>query len=107
MKSLCLLLLSAFALCAADDPYALTLFRKNSASCHDSTAGAAGRVPQLPVINIKTMTPATIERTLESGIMKTQAAALSADERLKIASLLGTHRIVGRDHPPQDCAAGR
>ena len=88
MKSLCLLLLSAFALCAADDPYALTLFRKNCASCHDSAAGATGRVPQLPVI--KTMTPATIQRTLESGIMKTQAAALSADERLKIASLLGT-----------------
>ena len=36
------------------------------------------------------MTPAAIQKTLESGIMKTQAAPLSADERLKIASLLGT-----------------
>ena len=32
------------------------------------------------------MTPAAIQRTLESGIMKTQAAPLSADERLKIAN---------------------
>lgn len=88
MKSLCFLLLSAVAVNAADDPYALTLFRKHCASCHDSAAGAASRAPQLSVL--KTMTPAAIQKTLESGIMKTQAAALSGDERLKIASLLGT-----------------
>ena len=87
MRSLCLLPVFVFVLSAADDPYALTLFRKNCASCHDSSSGAAGRVPQLSVI--KNMTPAAIQRTLDSGIMKTQAASLSADERLKLATFLG------------------
>ena len=42
-------------MCAADDPYATQLFQKNCASCHDSAAGAQGRVPQLSVL--RTMTP--------------------------------------------------
>ena len=36
------------------------------------------------------MTPAAIQRTLESGVMKQQAAPLSPDERQRIASFLGT-----------------
>src|SRR5580693_10286661 len=88
MKSLYLLLIAPFALWAADDPYATQLFQKHCASCHDSASGAQGRIPQVSVL--KTMTPLAIQRTLESGVMKTQAAPLSADERLKIASLLGT-----------------
>jgi polyvinyl alcohol dehydrogenase (cytochrome) len=73
---------------AADDPYAAQLFQKHCAGCHQSTAGANGRIPQVSVL--KTMTPAAIQKTLDSGVMKTQAAALSADERLRIASLIGT-----------------
>src|SRR5580692_6347378 len=88
MRLLPLLLLAAGLSCAADDPYAAQLFQKHCASCHDSAAGASGRVPQVAVL--KTMTPTAILKTIESGIMKAQAAPLSADERLKIASLLGT-----------------
>jgi polyvinyl alcohol dehydrogenase (cytochrome) len=90
MKILCLLslLLSARLLSAADDPYAAQLFQKHCASCHNSATGAGGRIPQ--VAALKTMTPAAIQRTLDGGVMKTQAAPLSADERLKIATFLGT-----------------
>ena len=54
------------------------------------------------------MTPAAIQRTLESGVMKTQAAPLSADERLKIASLLGTALTAERrpDELANRCSAG-
>ncbi|MBZ5579166.1 MAG: PQQ-binding-like beta-propeller repeat protein [Acidobacteriia bacterium] len=79
---------------AADDPYAAQLFQKHCASCHDSATGAGGRIPQVSVL--KTMTPAAIQKTLESGIMKAQATPLSADERLKIATFLGTAVTVER-----------
>jgi polyvinyl alcohol dehydrogenase (cytochrome) len=72
---------------AAGDPYAAEVFAKHCASCHQSEAGARGRIPQIEVL--KTMTSAAIQKTLESGIMKTQAAPLSADERLKLATFLG------------------
>jgi polyvinyl alcohol dehydrogenase (cytochrome) len=80
--------IAPFLLSAAEDPYARQLFQKNCASCHDSANGASGRVPQLSVL--KTMTPAAIQRTLDGGVMKTQASLLSADERLKLATFLGT-----------------
>src|SRR5271170_2571688 len=73
---------------AADDPYAAQLFQKHCASCHDSEAGAGGRVPQISTL--KSMSPRAIQKTLESGVMKQQAAPLSADERQKIANFLGT-----------------
>src|SRR5580698_2539815 len=96
MKLLFLTLLPTLALWAADDPYAAQLFQKHCASCHDSASGAQGRVPQVSVL--KTMTPAAIQRTLEGGVMKTQAAPLSGDERLKIASFLGTAVTAERRH---------
>ncbi|HEY7335841.1 MAG TPA: PQQ-binding-like beta-propeller repeat protein [Bryobacteraceae bacterium] len=83
-----LCLIGQVALFAADDPYATQLFQKHCAGCHDSASGVTGRIPQLAVL--KTMTPTAIQKTLESGIMKTQAAPLSADERIKLANLIGT-----------------
>jgi polyvinyl alcohol dehydrogenase (cytochrome) len=88
MKFFHLLLIAPVVMYAADDPYAAQLFQSHCASCHNSATGAQGRVPQVAVL--KTMTPAAIQRTLERGVMTTQAAPLSADERLKIASFLGT-----------------
>lgn len=88
MKRPLLLALLPLAVLAADDPYAAQLFQKHCATCHASEAGASGRIPQIAVL--KSMTPAAIQRTLDSGIMKQQASALSADERLKIATYLGT-----------------
>jgi len=86
---LCLLFATVtIAAFAADDPYAAQLFQKHCASCHNSEAGAGGRVPQLSAL--KSLTPAAIQKTLESGVMKQQAAPLSPDERQRIASFLGT-----------------
>src|SRR3984885_13073687 len=73
---------------AADDPYAAQLFQKHCASCHNSEAGAGGRIPQISAL--KSMTPAAFQKTLESGVMKQQASPLSPDERQRVASFLGT-----------------
>ena len=91
---------------AADDPYAAQLFQRHCASCHNSATGASGRIPQLSTL--KTMTPLAIQKTLETGIMKAQAAALSPDERLKIAAYLGTGTTVERkrEEIANPCPAG-
>jgi mono/diheme cytochrome c family protein len=57
-----LLVIGSFAVRADDDPFARQLFQKHCASCHDSAAGAEGRVPQISVL--KTMTPLAIQKTL-------------------------------------------
>src|ERR1700689_165899 len=88
MKLCLFFVIASVTVFAADDPYAAQLFQKHCASCHNSEAGASGRVPQLPAL--KSMTPAAIQKTIDSGIMKQQAAALSADERQRVASFLGT-----------------
>jgi len=75
--------LTAFA---ADDPYAASLFQKNCATCHMSASQTA-RIPQLDVL--KTLTPVTILRALETGVMKAQAAQLSTYERQGLANYLG------------------
>ena len=87
------------------DPYAEQLFQKNCASCHQAAAGAEARVPQIAAL--KTMTPAAILRTLESGIMKSQAAPLSGDERQKVANFLGTAVTVERRREEWLCDARR
>jgi polyvinyl alcohol dehydrogenase (cytochrome) len=91
---------------AADDPYAAQLFQKHCASCHNSEAGAGGRVPQIS--ELKSMTPVAIQKTLESGVMKQQAAPLSPDERQRIATFLGTAVTLERkrDEIANLCPAG-
>jgi polyvinyl alcohol dehydrogenase (cytochrome) len=106
MRLVFLLLIPPLVIFAADDPYAAQLFQKHCASCHQSAAGASGRIPQIAVL--KTMTPVAIQKTLETGIMKTQAAPLSADERVKIANFLGTAVTVvrRREEIANPCPAG-
>lgn len=102
-RILALIPVAAFA---AEDPYAAQLFQKHCASCHASETGASGRIPQ--VAALKSMTPRAIQKTLESGVMKTQAVALSADERLRVAGYLGT-AVTVQSNPDQianRCAAG-
>jgi len=94
MKYPYLLLIAPVTVIFAADPYAEQLFQKNCASCHQAAAGTEARVPQIAAL--KTMTPAAILRTLESGIMKAQAAPLSGDERQKIANFLGNAVTVER-----------
>src|SRR5690242_534183 len=88
IMKLYVLLIAAAAAHAAEDPYASSLFKKHCASCHESANAAATRIP--PVATLKTMTPGAILRTMESGAMKAQAAALSVNERQAVANFLGT-----------------
>jgi polyvinyl alcohol dehydrogenase (cytochrome) len=81
-----LFLLAALTALAADDPYAASLFQKNCATCHASPSQAA-RIPQVDAL--KTLTPVAILRTLETGVMKAQAAQLSTYERQGLANYLG------------------
>src|SRR5579862_8111534 len=106
MRACWFLLFAPLFLHAADDPYAAQLFQKHCAMCHDSAAGASGRIPQVAVL--KKMTPLAIQKTLDGGIMKTQAAALSPDERLKIATFLGTAVTLERkrEEIANPCPAG-
>jgi polyvinyl alcohol dehydrogenase (cytochrome) len=83
------------ALSAAEDPYAAQLFKQNCASCHEVAAATPGaRIPPLSVL--KTMTPTAILRTLDAGIMKTQAAMLSVNERQALANFVGTAKTSER-----------
>src|SRR5678816_3108754 len=86
---LLLTLLLAPLVRAAEDPYAAQLFKQNCASCHETAAATPGaRIPSVSVL--KAMTPTAILRTIESGVMKTQAAVLSTNERQALANFLGT-----------------
>src|SRR5438105_8505068 len=92
---------------AAEDPYAAQLFKQTCASCHEVAAAAPGaRIP--PVSVLKAMTPAAILKTLESGIMKPQAAVLSTNERQAVANFLGTAVTTERrrDEIANSCPAG-
>src|ERR1700688_4042576 len=83
------LLITPSVVRAAEDPYAAQLFKQNCASCHEVAAATPGaRIP--PVSVLKAMTPTAILRALEGGVMRTQAAALSTNERQAVANFLGT-----------------
>ena len=100
MKLCLFFAIASITMFAADDPYAAQLFQKHCASCHNFEAGAGGRVPQISAL--KSMTPAAIQKTLESGVMKQQAAPLSPDERQRIATFLGT--AVTLERKPEEIA---
>jgi polyvinyl alcohol dehydrogenase (cytochrome) len=92
---LLLLLNTPSVLRAAEDPYAAQLFKQHCASCHEVAAATPGaRIPS--VSELKARTPTAILRVLETGIMKTQAAALSTNERQAVANFLGTARTEER-----------
>jgi polyvinyl alcohol dehydrogenase (cytochrome) len=86
MKRCCLLLIAFGFAYAADDPYVAALFQKNCASCHQNV-NAAGRIPQIE--DLKALPSRVILRTLETGAMKQQAAALSGSDRQFLANWLG------------------
>ena len=106
MKLYSLLLIAPLIACAADDPYAANLFKTNCASCHASAAQAGARIPQMDVL--KTLSPVTILRTLETGVMKAQAAKLSTNERQALANYLGSTTITERrrEELANPCPAG-
>jgi len=87
MKHSCLLLIASSFAFAADDPYAAALFQKHCATCHQAGDEATARIPQIAVL--KTRTPNSILRTLETGAMMQQASVLTAGERQLVANFLG------------------
>jgi polyvinyl alcohol dehydrogenase (cytochrome) len=100
-------LIAPSVLHGAEDPYAAQLFKQNCASCHETAAATPGaRIP--PVSVLKTMTPTAILKALEGGIMRTQAAVLSTNERQALANFLGTASTVERrrDEISNACPAG-
>jgi hypothetical protein len=106
MKHRCLLLIaSAFAFAAAD-PYAAALFQKHCATCHQAGGEVAARIPQIAVL--KTRTPNSILRTLETGAMMQQASVLSAGERQLVSNWLGkpVTMEVRRNLISNSCPAG-
>jgi hypothetical protein len=61
-----LVALSPSNLRAADDPFALEIYTKNCAQCHDH--GAEARIP--PRATLEKMSAAAVLRVLESGVMR-------------------------------------
>jgi polyvinyl alcohol dehydrogenase (cytochrome) len=106
MNLSCLLLIGPALAFAADDPYAAALFQKTCATCHQAGGETAARIPQISVL--KTRTPNSILRTLESGVMKQQAAVLSTNERQAVANWLGTPVTLERrrEEISNSCPAG-
>ncbi|MGH9582545.1 MAG: PQQ-binding-like beta-propeller repeat protein [Bryobacteraceae bacterium] len=61
------------------------IYKARCASCHDA---ATGRVP--PFSALREMSPATIMRALDTGLMKTQAAGLTGQQRYALVAYLAT-----------------
>src|SRR5216683_8389806 len=86
LAALCFLLLLPLAgAWAADDPFAAELYIQHCAQCHDQ--GADARVP--PRAALEKMSPATVLRALETGVMREMGAKLTLSERIALAALLG------------------
>jgi len=104
--SLSLLAVAPLPALAADDPYAAQLFAERCASCHEAAAAGAARIPT--VSQLKAMTPTAILKALDSGIMRSQASTLSANDRQAIANFLGTAVTVERrrEELANPCPAG-
>ena len=82
MRSLLFAVLSSIVVFAQDGA---AIYKARCAGCHDTPIG---RVP--PVSALRTMTPAAIMQSLESGPMKAQAAGLSNGERYALVTYLAS-----------------
>ena len=78
-----LLLLTCAGITSAQDGG--TIYQAHCAGCHDK---AQGRTP--PVSALRTMSAKAILAVLEDGVMKMQAASLTAPEKTAVAGYLGT-----------------
>src|SRR5271170_1653202 len=70
--------------CFAAPPGGEALYKQRCAMCHERSAETRAPAPAA----LRQMSPANIVRSLESGIMKEQGAALSAAEKLDVAEFL-------------------
>ena len=82
MRSLLLLALGATTVFAQDGS---AVYKAHCAVCHDSSTP---RVP--PSSALRKMSSAVILQSLEAGLMKTEAASLTASERTAVSDYLGS-----------------
>ncbi|MBM3785045.1 MAG: hypothetical protein FJW30_11835 [Acidobacteria bacterium] len=87
-------LLFTLTVWCADEPLGAQLYRKHCASCHD--AGGA-RIPTQAALRARS--GGSILRSLESGVMRTQGAALNRSERRAISTWLGRTQAVAMVAP--------
>lgn len=81
-------------------PDAAALYQKHCAVCHDAAAAAALRAPDRRAL--ESLAQSKILAALETGSMKTQAAALSLGERRAIAEFLSSKTAI----PETSASAG-
>ena len=109
LATVCLSIFSAFIFIAsaagqdAASPGA-EIYAKHCASCHDK---ATARMPSRSVLQQRTS--GFILRTLNSGIMKEQAASLSLPERMAVSQWLGrtTAAVLDSANIPNPCKASQ
>ncbi len=89
IRALAVLLLHSLAF-AAEDPLGAGLYRKHCASCHDAPS-LESRIPAKSTL--QAMRAAAILQSLETGVMRQQAAALSRTEKRSVAAFLGTSSV--------------
>jgi polyvinyl alcohol dehydrogenase (cytochrome) len=80
-----LLLLSSVLAFAADEPAGQRLFQTNCAVCHDHVEPGA-RIP--PTSTLRKLPVDAIQRALESGVMRSQGAVLTALEKNDVSRYL-------------------
>jgi polyvinyl alcohol dehydrogenase (cytochrome) len=76
------------------------LFKAHCAACHDAPEGRV-----TPTSALRSMTQPAILGTLDTGVMRAQAAGLTAEERAAIASYLAAPRAETAE-TAQTCAGG-
>ena len=78
------------------------IYAQQCASCHE------GNVPKAPhSVTFQLIGPQAILAALTDGVMKEQGAALTADERVRVAEFLGGRSLTaGTSSEPQQCAEG-
>src|SRR5260221_14795683 len=92
-RQVCLLTLGV-SLAAAQDGAAI--YRHKCAECH---AKPEGRVP--PLSALRTLDPAKVLLSMESGVMKPQASGLSSAEKHALTVYIVTPDAAKRPEPPR------
>jgi polyvinyl alcohol dehydrogenase (cytochrome) len=90
--------LSVSVAASAQSPSGETVYQKRCATCHEQTN------PRIPARTALQKMPATrIVRALDSGAMMAVAFTMSRDERLAVASYLGTNEVASGPPPAAFC----
>lgn len=87
---------SAMPSAGAEEPAGAAVYNNHCARCHDQSA-PGNRIP--PRSALHTLAPDSIVKTLTSGVMKQQGAALSAAEKREVAEWLGTPATPAKTNP--------